>query len=164
MKYLIIVVALFASCKTTRNVQKFSKQVDSTGFFKRDSISIRHVDSVNVEKDKKIQHEEVNNDYEEWIIIEEDSVKKKTTIHIRDKGRTSSKVVTVSKDSTHVKKSDSNSVNIVTKTLVKTDIQGKNLNVKKTQGGLWINLGILLFILLMLCLGYQKYKRKFIGL
>jgi hypothetical protein len=157
-----LLILCLLSCKTTRNVQKFAKQVDSTGFFKRDSSRVLRVDSVSVEKDKTVHVEQQQNDYEEWIWIEEDSVKKKTIIHKRDKGVVSSKVVTISKDSTSLKKSDSATAHVTHAAVVHSLDEGKNLNVKKTQGGLWINLGIMLFILLCLYLGYRKYKSKFL--
>src|SRR6478672_433958 len=103
MKYLIIILLALASCRTTRNVQKFTKQVDSTGFFKRDSSRVVRVDSVSVDKDKSVSVEEKKNDYEEWTVIEEykdTPVIKKTTIHIKDKGVSKTKVITVSDDST----------------------------------------------------------------
>lgn len=159
MRYLIIVLLALASCKTTRNVQKFAKQVDSTGFFKKDSSHVVRVDSVAVSKDKVISNTDHQNDYEEWTIIEEDSARKKTTTHIRDKGRVTSKVVTVSKDSSSTHKVDSATGSTIAVTRVLTDEKGKDLQVKKTQGGLWINLGILVLILAALYYVYRKYLR-----
>jgi|GEM_PF-3928700 len=42
---IIVLVVLLASCKINRNVQKFTRTVDSTGFFKKDSIVVKRVDS-----------------------------------------------------------------------------------------------------------------------
>lgn len=162
MKYLIIILLALASCRTTRNVQKFTKQVDSTGFFKRDSSRVVRVDSVSVDKDKSVSVEEKKNDYEEWTVIEEykdTPVIKKTTIHIKDKGVSKTKVITVSDDSTSMHKSDSGVVKTDAVVRKITDESGKDLQVKKTQGGLWINLVILVVILLVLYYIYRKYLR-----
>jgi hypothetical protein len=176
MRYLIVVLLALASCKTTRNVQKFARQVDSTGFFKRDSSRVVRIDSVGVSKDKVISNTDHQNDYEQWTVIEEYEdttpaalqsaiqiarhiITKRTTTHIRDKGRTSSKIVTVSKDSSSTHKVDSATGSTIAVTRVLTDEKGKDLQVKKTQGGLWINLGILVLILAALYYVYRKYLR-----
>lgn len=145
-KYLLIALVCFASCKTARNVQKFARQVDSTGFFKRDSSVIRHIDSVYVENDKKIQHEEQQNDYEEWTVIEEykdTPLIKKTTVHMKDKGKRRYGILYTSMDSGHSYYWDSikyEQSQAVTKAVVES---AKFTAVKKTQGGAWWNLAFL---------------------
>lgn len=158
MKYLIIIAVALCSCKVSRNVQKFAKQVDSTAFFKSDSTHVVRVDSVSIAKDNIIATHVDSADYEEWLVVEEDSAVKKTTIHIRDKGVRRSKVIVHSKDSSSTHKVDSTTGSTIAIAHMITDEHGKDLQVKKTQGGLWINLAILLALV---GAGYYVYRRFF---
>lgn len=160
MRYLIIIAVLLCACRTARNVQKFTKQVDSTGFFKKDSTRVVRTDSVAVGNDKIITTHTDSADYEEWTVIEEYNdtpVVKKTTIHIRDKGVRKSKVVVVAKDSTATHKVDSGTVKSSAVVRKITDESGKDLHVKKTQGGVWWNLLLIIGLLLAAWWVYRKY-------
>jgi hypothetical protein len=159
MKYLIIIL-LLAGCKTTRNVQKLAHQIDSTGFFKRDTVRVLRTDSVHTDTDHSVSVEDAHNDYEEWSVTEEykdTPVVRKTTVHIRDKGVRNSKVVVVSKDSTGVKRTDSAAAHNEGAAVVKTLEKSKEIAVKKTQGGVWINLIILLAVAAAGYWAYRKY-------
>lgn len=71
MKYLTILLLLFASCRTNKSIQKFAKEVDSTGFFTGDTTRIIKSDSTGKKSLDRVKETEVNNDYEKVTVIEE---------------------------------------------------------------------------------------------